>query len=207
MRAYRSWASAKWGWRSSPFSATRCAASSWPRCRSRSPRRRNTRLCGSLASSAESVLISSAMEPRSRAGQRLRRGLGAPHVFLLRQLRLRARGETLPLAPLLDGLGEAPDRGQGVPEVAVPGREQRVEHEPAPQLLHGLGGTARREMGAAQQQVHDGGVRIEAPRLLGHPPGRLEVLAGERLLGLAYERGEGRGAAGTLAAQRARVRQ
>src|SRR2546426_12335245 len=65
---------------------------------------------GSRASSAESVLISSAMEPRSRAGERLRRGLGTPHVFLLRELRFRPRGEALPLGPLLDRLGEAPDR-------------------------------------------------------------------------------------------------
>ena len=35
------------------------------------------------ASSAESVLISSAMEPRSAVGERLRRGLGASHLRIM----------------------------------------------------------------------------------------------------------------------------
>src|SRR5437762_1630700 len=61
MRAYRSWASARCGCRSSPFIATRMAASSWPLRRNASPSRRNTRLCGSCASCAESARMSSAM--------------------------------------------------------------------------------------------------------------------------------------------------
>src|SRR3989442_2671683 len=94
MRAYRSCASARCGCRSSPVSATRCAASNWPFWRSSSPSRRNTRLSGSWASWEESVLISSAMQPRSRAAEGLGRRLRAAHVVELRQLDLRSEEHT-----------------------------------------------------------------------------------------------------------------
>src|SRR2546422_4152965 len=108
MRAYRSCASARWGWRSSPVNATRCAASSCRRCRSSSPRRRNTRLSGSWASWEESALTSSAMDASPAAGEGLRRRPGALHRVALRQLRFGAPGEPLPLVPLLHRFREAP---------------------------------------------------------------------------------------------------
>src|SRR2546422_8347580 len=108
MRAYRSCASARWGWRSSPVNATRCASSDLRRCRSSSPRRRNTRLSGSWASWEESALTSSAMDASPAAGEGLRRRPGALHRVALRQLRFGAPGEPLPLVPLLHRFREAP---------------------------------------------------------------------------------------------------
>src|SRR2546430_6187381 len=146
MRAYRSCASARCGCRSSPVSATRCAASNWPFWRSSSPSRRNTRLSGSWASWEESVLISSAMQPRSRAAQCLGRRLRAAHVVELRQLDLRARGEPLPLIPLLHRFGEAPRGDERVAETAVRRNEQRVEPQRPPQLVHPRGAAPGREV-------------------------------------------------------------
>src|SRR5256886_7073121 len=94
MRAYRSCASGRCGWRSSPVRATRWAVSSCPLWRNSSPSRRKTRLSGSCASWEDRVLISSGMRPRP--GERLGRRLGAAHLFELRQLRLRAWSEPFP---------------------------------------------------------------------------------------------------------------
>src|SRR2546421_87484 len=99
MRAYRSCASARCGWRSRPFIATRSAASSCPLRRSASPSRKNTRLCGSCASWAESARISSAMGEHTR---RLPRPLD---VGPLRFLFGRTAGESVPLIPAFDRLG------------------------------------------------------------------------------------------------------
>src|SRR5712691_7655543 len=104
MRAYRSCASGRCGWRSSPVRATRWAVSSCPLWRNSSPSRRKTRLSGSCASWEDRVLISSGMRPRP--GERLGRRLGAAHLFELRQLRLRACSEPFPLVPLFHRLAE-----------------------------------------------------------------------------------------------------
>src|SRR5438876_983865 len=124
MRAYRSCASARWGWRSSPVNATRCAASSCRRCRSSSPRRRNTRLSGSWASWDESALTSSAMDARPRPGEGLGRRPGALDRVALRQLRFRAPGEPLPLVPLLHRFREAPRGGERISQHAMGAVEQ-----------------------------------------------------------------------------------
>src|SRR5260221_6472376 len=120
MRASRSCASARCGWRSSPCCATRVAASNWRFWRSISPRRRNTRLCGSLASWAESAFTSSDTRASSAAGARARehlgRGLRRAHLVLERQLALLVGREPLPLVPLLHRFAEAPHLDQGVAE-------------------------------------------------------------------------------------------
>src|SRR6266581_8984945 len=152
MRAYRSCASARCGWRSSPVKATRCAASRWPFWRSSSPRRRNSKLSGSWASWEESALISSAMDARPRPGEGLRRPLRALHVLELRQLGLRARGEPLPLIPLLHRFGEPAGRDERVAEHAVGARGERVEAQGAAQLLDRVGATPGGERDAAEQE-------------------------------------------------------
>src|SRR2546422_1928395 len=154
MRAYRSCASARCGWRARPVSATRCAASSCRLRRSSSPSRRNTRLSGSCASWDESVLTSSAMQPGPGSGERLRRLFRPSHVVQLRELGLRAGGEPLPLIPLLHRLRESSRRNQRVPEDAVRRDEQRVESQGPPQLLHRRGAAPSREIDATEQQMH-----------------------------------------------------
>src|SRR5437588_11306026 len=183
MRAYRSCASARWGWRSSPVSATRCAGSDWPFWRSSSPSRRNTRLSGSWASWEESVLISSAMQPRSGAAEGLGRRLRPAHVVELRQLDLRARGEPLPLIPLLHRFGKAPGGDERGAEPAVRRDEQRVEPQRPPQLVHARGGAPGRELDTPEQQVHGGIVWVDSGRLLRERARRLELPALERVFG------------------------
>src|SRR5260370_2791192 len=182
IRAYRSCASARCGCRSSPVRATRCAISSCPLRRNSSPRRRNTRLSGSCAKSAESVLISSAMAPRPRAGEGLRRRPRALHVLAARELGLRARGEPFPMVPLLKRFAEATGGDERIAEHPVRQGAQGIEPEGAPQLLHGVGGAPRRERDAAEPQVHDRIVRLHACRLLRHAPRLFHVLAGEPAL-------------------------
>src|SRR2546426_422726 len=190
MRAYRSCASARCGCRSSPVSATRCAASNWPFRRNSSPSRRNTRLSGSWASWEERVLISSAMKPRTGAAEGLGRRFRAAHVVELRQLGLRARGEPLPLIPLLHGFGEAPGGDERVAQAAVGRHEQRVEPQCAPQLVHPGGGAPGRELEPPEQQVHGGIMRVHAGRLLGERARRLELPALQRVLGPRHELGQ-----------------
>src|SRR5437763_7828958 len=182
MRAYRSWASARWGCRSRPVRATRCAASSWPFWRSSSPSWRKTRLSGSWASWLESVLISSSMERRSRPRERLRGGPGPPYLPELRRLALRLRREPLPLVPLLHRLGEATGRDQRVSEHAVRPHQERVEPQGAAQLLRRLRRPPGGEADAAEQQIQGRIVRLERRRLLGRRAGQLEIAAAERVL-------------------------
>src|SRR5438445_5833550 len=167
MRAYRSCASARCGWRARPVSATRCAASSCRLRRSSSPSRRNTRLSGSCASWDVSVLTSSAMQPGPGSGERLRRLFRPSHVVQLRELGLRAGGEPLPLIPLLHRLRESSRRNQRVPEDAVRRDEQRVESQGPPQLLHRRGAAPSREIDATEQQMHRRIVRMYRAGLLG----------------------------------------
>src|SRR2546422_11190484 len=147
MRAYRSWASARCGWRSSPFIATRSAASSWPLRRNASPSRRNTRLCGSWASWAESARMSSAIAEHSG---RLAR---AVHVRPLR-LFLGAAREALPFVPADDGFGKATHRDERKAELAMRRGEQRIEPQRAPQLLGRGRPVTLRQMNPAEQQVN-----------------------------------------------------
>src|SRR3989449_637403 len=127
MRAYRSCASGRCGWRSSPVRATRWAVSSCPLWRNSSPSRRKTRLSGSCASWEDRVLISPGMRPRP--GERLRRRLGAAHLFELRQLRLRTCSEPFPLVPLLHRLAEPARADERVAEHPVRGHGQGIEPE------------------------------------------------------------------------------
>src|SRR2546427_63291 len=135
MRAYRSCASGRCGWRSSPVRATRWAVSSCPLWRNSSPSRRKTRLSGSCASWEDRVLISSGMRPRP--GERLGRRLGAAHLLELRQLRLRACSEPFPLVPLFHRLAEPARADERVAEHPVRGDGQGIEPERAAQLLDG----------------------------------------------------------------------
>src|SRR2546427_7685296 len=123
MRAYRSCASGRCGWRSSPVRATRWAVSSCPLWRNSSPSRRKTRLSGSCASWEDRVLISSGMRPRP--GERLGRRLGAAHLLELRQLRLRACSEPFPLVPLFHRLAEPARADERVAEHPVRGDGDR----------------------------------------------------------------------------------
>src|SRR2546427_5365910 len=188
MRAYRSCASARCGWRSRPISATRRAASSWRFWRSSSPSRRNTRLCGSRASCVESVLTSSAINPRA-ASQHLRRPLGAPHLLDLPELLVHPGSEPLPLVPLFDRFGEPTARHQGVSEVPVGGREQRVESQRAPQFLDRVRRPARGQVYAAEQQVEGGIVGLQRGGLLRSRARRGNVPKTKRLFRLRDERG------------------
>src|SRR5260370_30328597 len=183
MRAYRSWASARWGWRSSPVRATRCAASNWPFWRNSSPRRRNTKLLGSWASWEDRLLMSSGMEGRPRAGQRLRRALGAVHDLQLGQFRLRARRQPLPLIPLLHGFGEATDPDQPVAERAMGGDEQRVEPQGAAQLLDRVRSPSGAQGDPPEQQVDGGVVGMHRRRPFRDAAGFFPVAAGPGVLG------------------------
>src|SRR2546427_269772 len=186
MRAYRSCASARWGWRSKPVNATRCAASSWRFCRSSSPRRRYTRLSGSWASWEESALTSSAMDAGPAAGEGLCRRPGALHRLALRQLRFGATGEPLPLVPLLHGLCEATGRDERVAQHAMSADEEGIEPQRAAQLLDRLGTAPRGEPDPAEQQVDRGVVGVGPRRLLGGRARAFEVAPRERVLRLRH---------------------
>src|SRR3989449_4352565 len=179
MRAYRSCASGRCGWRSSPVRATRWAVSSCPLWRNSSPSRRKTRLSGSCASWEDRVLISSGMRPRP--GQRLRRRLGAAHLFELRQLRLRAWSEPFPLIPLFHRLAEPARADERVAEHPVRGHGQGVEPDRAAQLLDGIDAAPGGEGDAAEQQMDGRIVGMHARRLLGDAARFLEVAARERV--------------------------
>src|SRR6059036_1527770 len=155
MRAYKSWASARCGWRSSPFAATRSAASSWPLRRNASPSRRNTRLCGSCASWAESARMSSATAEHSGRFAR------ALHIRALRLLVGAAR-EPLPVIPAGDRLGEATYRNERIYQLAMRHREIGVEPERAPQLLGGGRPVSLRQVNPAEQQMDRRVVRLHA---------------------------------------------
>src|SRR2546422_5359779 len=157
MRANKSCASARCGCRSSPFIATRSAASSWPLRRNASPSPRNTRLCGSWASWAESARMSSAMAEHSG------RLAGALHVRPLR-LFLGAASEPLPVVPTGDGFGEATHRDERKSELAMRRGELRIEPQRAPQLLGGGGPVTLPQMNPAEQQMDR--------RVTGPPPPR-----------------------------------
>src|SRR6266496_1058880 len=195
MRAYRSCASARCGCRSRPLSATRWAASSWRRWRSSSPSRRNTRLCGSCASWAESALTSSTMARAAaaaahghpaqhlRGGPRLARGVGLRHLFL------GARREPLPLLPLLERLGEAAHGDEREPAQAIGGGEQRIEALRAAQLCDGVGGATGAQMDLPQDEMHGRVVGLNGGGLFGRGAGALEVAAPQGVLRLRNERG------------------
>src|ERR1700694_73273 len=170
MRAYKSCASARGGCRWGPCTATRAAESGWPLRATAPPSRKNTRLCASCASWAESARTSSAMAARPHSQEHPRRIARALHLLDLRQLVRAAGGEPLPLIPALEGLAEPADRHQGEPEVPVRRGEQRIEPQRAPQLLDAGGPAAPRPLGAAEQQVHGRVVRLRVGRLLGGRP-------------------------------------
>src|SRR5438445_10120694 len=169
MRAYRSWASARCGWRSSPFTATRSAASSWPLRRNASPSRRNTRLCGSCASWAESARMSSATAEHSGRFAR------ALHVRALRLL-IGAAREPLPVVPAGDGFGEATHRDEGKSQLAMRRREIGVEPERAPQLLGGGRPVSLRQVNPAEHAMDRRLVRLHAAGLLGGGARGVQVL-------------------------------
>src|SRR5882672_8947572 len=202
MRAYRSCASGRCGWRSSPVKATRWAMSTWPFWRNSSPSRRKTRLSGSWASWEERVLISSGMRPRPREG--LGRRLGAAHLVEQRQLRLRAWGEPFPLVPLLHRLAEPAGGGERVPEHAVRGHGERIEPERATQLLDRIGAASGRERDPTEQEVHRRVVGVYAGRLFGHAARLLEVAARERVFRARHQLGEIGDQRGPLALGRTR---
>src|SRR2546426_3017881 len=190
MRANKLCASARCGCRSSPFIATRSAASSWPLRRNASPSPRNTRLWGSWASWAESARMSSAMAEHSG------RLAGALHVRPLR-LFLGAASEPLPVVPTGDGFGEATHRDERKSELAMRRGELRIEPQRAPQLLGGGGPVTLRQMNPAEQQMDRRVVRLHAPRLLGGGARRVEVLRLQGSLGLGHKLGRIRRAART----------
>src|SRR5438034_762070 len=173
MRAYRSWASARCGCRSSPFIATRMAASSWPLRRNASPSRRNTRLCGSCASCAESARMSSAMAEHPGGLAR------ALHVRPLR-LFLGAAREALPVVPAGDRFRESTNRYERKAQLAMRRGEVGIEPQRAPQLLGGGGGVPLREVNASEQEVNGRVVGLHAARLLGCGASGIEILGLER---------------------------
>src|SRR5882724_2565594 len=205
MRAYKSCASGRCGWRSSPVSATRWAVSSWPFWRNSSPSRRNTRLSGSWASWEDRVLITSGM--RARPGEGLGGRLGAAHFVELLQLRVRAWRQPFPLVPLLYRLAEPGGGDERVPEYAVRGDRERIEPQRAAQLFHGIGPASGQERDPPEQQVHVRVVGMDARGLLGRATRLFEVAARERVLGARHELDEVAGECGPLALGRARVRQ
>src|SRR3989442_9921559 len=173
MRAYKSCASGRWGWRSSPVSATRWAVSSWPFWRNSSPSRRKTSLSGSWAGWEDRVLISSGM--RARPGEGLGRRLGAAHFVELLQLHVRAWRQPFPLVPLLYRLAEPAGGDECVPEHAVRGDRERIEPQRAAQLFQAVGAASGRERDPPEQQVHVRVMGMDAGRLLGRATRFFEV--------------------------------
>src|SRR6267142_2710939 len=190
MRAYKSWASARCGCRSSPFIATRSAASSWPLRRNASPSRRNTRLCGSWASWAESARMSSAMAEHPGGVAR------ALHVGPLR-LFIGAMGQSLPLVPAGDRLGKAAHRHEREAQLAVRRGELWIEPQRASQLFGRGRAVSLRQVDPAKQEMNVRVVRLHAARLLGRGARGVEIFGLQGSLGFGHEFGQLAGTAGT----------
>src|SRR6266446_4871939 len=162
MRAYKSCASGRCGWRSSPVSATRWAVSSWPLWRAAAPQgparhrppRRADGARAPSASSGRARLVRAHPRRQARLRARVRRmGHGAPH-------RPRSRGGAEGARiPLLQGGRRA--AGGGASRGGAARRSGRSRRRPGPRHGPGRGrrrGRYRRGVGADRSSgAADGG--------------------------------------------------
>src|SRR4051812_31522473 len=161
MRASTSCASARYGWRSSPRSATRIATSNWPVRRSASASGRKTRLDGSRARSSLKRRISSAIVDSLQ--QRAQPHNAVEHLAHACYARTIARFDEVSL-PRQDRLVHPGASGRSRAECEEHLRVARLELRGAPQCLERVSLPFETHERACQQHLRLGTRRRRARR-------------------------------------------